>query len=68
MSSHEETDFGMVEDNPQELQAELVEWEAVAPRCYALRLRVWDDDPDTRVASQAQTAEAISKPRGDNNG
>ena len=29
------------EQEPRELQTELVEWEEVSPRCYALRLRSW---------------------------
>ena len=30
------------EQEPREVQTELVEWEEVGPRCYTLRLRSWD--------------------------
>jgi len=33
------------EQEPRELQTDLVEWKEVSPRCYALKLRIWEAAP-----------------------
>ena len=43
MTSYEEIDpLVALGEKPREIQTELVEWEEVSPRSYALKIRTWE--------------------------
>ena len=46
MRTYDESDLLAALDEPRQVQTELVEWEEVSPRCYALKLRTWRDDTE----------------------